>query len=142
MYCLEVDNEKIFNTTNLKQVFKYLYKNFGKDTINKVYQEFYGGILIEFYYVPNGDILSCISIVENLPKINVLKLLKEKKKNINIDENFSLVTKRSKKISYPHIDPAFYGSEGYIRKGYDNFLWVNQKVKGKWIWEEYNLPEL
>ena len=140
MYSLEIDNKKVCNTTNLKQIFKYLYKNFTKEVIDKVYQEYYGGILIEFYYVPNGDSLSCISIIEKLPKTNIIKLLKEKRKIIKIDDNFSLIPKRKKNVKCPHIDPAFYGKEGYIRKGYDNFLWMNKKVKNKWIWEDYISP--
>ena len=78
--------------------------------------------------------------IEKLPKTNIVKLLKEKRKFIKIDDDFSLIPRRKKKIKCPHIDPAFYGKEGYIRKGYDNFLWINKKIKSKWIWEDYISP--
>lgn len=140
MYTLEVDDEKVLKTSNLDQIFKYIGKNFGKDAIKKVYHEFYGEVLIEFYYVLNKDKLSCLRVKKLLPKINILNLLRESKKNIKIKENFSLVVKKTKKICYPCTDPSIYGDEGYVRKGCDNYLWVNKLVNKKWIWEDYNSP--
>ena len=117
-----------------------MYKKFGEDIIKKAYHEFYGEVLIEFYFVLNKDKLSCIRIKNILPKINVPSLLKENRKNIKIKNNFSLVIKKNKNIDHPSVDPSIYKDEGYVRKGYDNYLWMNKKINNKWVWEDYNSP--
>lgn len=141
MYKIEIDNIEKFKSDDFGDILKYLDKMFGQNLLNKCYHEFYGnGSLIEWYYIPYNNKLINISII-NIEKVNVVDLLKKNNKSIRLNKYISLEPgKKYHNRKCPQIDPDFYNSEGYIRRGYDGYLWITKKKNNKYIWTDYISP--
>ena len=141
MYNIEIDDIQTFKSDNFGDILKYLNKIFENNILNKCYHEFYGnGSLIEWYYIPYKNKLVNVSIINN-DKVNVINLLKQGHKGMRLTKNFSLEPeKKYYNRKCPQTDPDLYDGDGYIRRGYDGYLWMTKRKNNKYIWTDYISP--